>query len=201
MDSLQPPVIRSGLPVGHIVILAIIVAIGLGVVGVMGYFRLGSDAAALRSSLTETTSGQYQKKIAVHVGALTMSTLRFGLRWVHLPPEPRAALNALQGAEVGVYNLQQHATSLDSGKVVAAADKTMTRRGWDRAIGVVRNDVLVVVYVPHKPMSAPNVKCCLMVLHENILVVASARGNVEPLMEIARNRIHLQSEENHFALR
>src|SRR5690348_3360188 len=154
MDSLQPAVLRSGLSAGHIVILAIFLALGLGVVGVTGYFRLGSDAAALRSSVTESVSGQLHKKFAVHVGALSMNLLRFGLRWVHLPPEPRAALNALEGAEVGVYNVQQHASSLDSEKIVTAADKIMTRRGWERAVAVVKNQDLVIVYVPHKPVSA-----------------------------------------------
>jgi hypothetical protein len=201
MDSPQPPVSRGGLSTGQIVILAMLLSIGFGVVAVTGYFRLGSDTAALRSSVSESISEQLHKKIAVHVGALTINALRIGLRWVHLPPEPRAALNALQGAEVGVYNLQQHATSFNFSKIVARADKAMTRRGWDRAVGMVNKHDLVVIYVPHKPTPRAKMKCCLMVLHEKILVVGSAHGNVEPLMEIARDRIHLHSEENHFVLR
>ena len=48
---------------------------------------------------------------------------------------------------------------------------------------------LVAVYIPRKGVVAAKIACCLMVLHDRELVVASTRGNAEPLLEIARKRL------------
>src|SRR5439155_15472961 len=123
MDSFTPINSGPGLRKGHLVILTLLLGLGLAVVGVTGYFRLGSDSAALRSSLMKSTPAQWQKKIAVHVGGFTMGVVRTTLRWVKLPPEPRAAIEALRTAEVGVYTLQTDPSSVDQERIVAAADK------------------------------------------------------------------------------
>jgi len=189
MDSFTPINSGPGLRKGHLVILTLLLGLGLAVVGVTGYFRLGSDSAALRSSLMKSTPAQWQKKIAVHVGGFTMGVVRTTLRWVKLPPEPRAALEALRAAEVGVYKLQTDPSSVDQERIVAAADKTMRARGWDRALGVIKEGNLVLAYIPRRGLSVGSMKCCLAVLHDGILVVASAKGDLQPLMEIAKNRL------------
>jgi hypothetical protein len=65
----------------------------------------------------------------------------------------------------------------------------MTARGWDRAVGVTREHELVAVYMPHGKMGARHVKCCLMVLERRNLVVLSAVANVEPLLQLAQQRL------------
>src|SRR5439155_15369697 len=139
---------------GHLVLLASVVLLSLGVIGVTGYFRLSSEAAALRSSLMKSVPGTWNRKIAVHVGGLTMAVLRHGLRFVNLPPEPRAAIEALHAAEAGVYQLQPERPCIDRGAIISATDKVMAARGWDRAVGVANEDDLVVVYLPRKGVSA-----------------------------------------------
>src|SRR5437870_2834543 len=44
---------------GHLVLLASVVLLSLGVIGVTGYFRLSSEAAALRSSLMKSVPGTW----------------------------------------------------------------------------------------------------------------------------------------------
>src|SRR5437867_11632385 len=102
---------------GHLVLLASFVLLALGVIGVTGSFRLSSEAADLRSSLMKSVPGTWNKKIAVHVGGLTMGLVRHCLRLFNLPPEPRAAFEALRGAEVGVYQLQPSRLSIDRGAI------------------------------------------------------------------------------------
>src|SRR5438094_3896323 len=87
------------LQTGHVVLLACFVLFVLCVVGVTGYFRLGAETAALSSSLRKAVPGTWHKKIAVNVGEFTMAVVRHGLRLVRLEPEPRAAIEALRGAE------------------------------------------------------------------------------------------------------
>lgn len=198
LDS--PPQIKpaSHLRVGHVVLMGLPLVFLLGVVGVTGYFRLGSDTAALRESVMAPSSGQWHRKIAVHVGWFTTSLVRFGSRWLKLEAEPRAALESLHGVEVGVYELEPDGAPYRFNAALARADKAMLRRGWERIVGVSQEQQLVAVYLPHRALSTHNIKCCVLVFNGHDLVVASVRGNLEPLMAIAEK--HLQPAPNNFPL-
>ena len=200
MNSIEPVKTAPRFRKRYLVILAVLLAGGLCVFGMTGYFRLGSETAALRRSLMKSVGGQWDTKIAVKLGGLTAGLVRIGLRCVHLAPEPRAAIEALRGVEVGVYNLAPGGARLtDRDGMLLATDKAMSARGWVRIVGVTREHELVAVYIPRKGVSAEKMRCCVMVLHEGTLVVASARGNLEPLLEIAKNRLNLR--EQNLALR
>ena len=103
--------------------------------------------------------------------------------------ELKAALGALHGAEVGVYNLQDAPCALDYSAVFTATDKCMRRRGWERIVGVARGRQFVAVYMPRNLRTAKRMECCVAVLNERDLVVASARCNLEPLLELATQRL------------
>jgi hypothetical protein len=133
--------------------------------------------------------GQWDKRFAVHVGGLTLGLVRFGSLFFNLPPEPKAALETLHGAEVGVYNLQDAPSALDYSAMFTAADKCMRRRGWERIVGVARSRQFVAVYMPRNLRTAKRMECCIAVLNEQDLVVVSARGNLEPLLELATQHL------------
>jgi hypothetical protein len=183
----------------HVVILAMLGTVALCVFGITGYFRLSSDTAALQTSLMKSVGGHWDKKIAVRVGWLTMGLVRNGLRCVHLAPEPRAVIEALHGVEVGVYNQAPGARGIDRGAMLSATDKAMSDCGWVRAVGVAKEHDFVAVYLPRKGISAGSMKCRVAVLHGETLVVVSARGNLEPLIQIARS--HLDRRELNLAFR
>ena len=168
--------------------LAIPAALALLSVGLTGCFRISSDAQALRDSVMKSASGEWDEEIEIGVGALTLNLARAGLAFVSLEPEARAALAAARGAEVGVYRLQKQRRRLDHATMLAKADQAMSRRGWDRVVGVMNEREFVAVYVPNHVRSTRNVKICVVVMDGQELVVASARGNLEPLMEIAFSR-------------
>jgi len=133
----------------------------------------------------ESVPGQWDKQFAVHVGWLTMGVVRWGSSFFKLPPEPKAALEAVHGAEVGVYKLHDAARSFDYSAVFAAADKSMRRRGWERIVGVAQRGQFVAVYMPRDIHTFKRMGCCVVVLNDQNLVVASARGNLLPLFELA----------------
>jgi len=161
------------------------------VVGVMRCFRLSSETRALRGSLMRLTPGDWDTRLAVHVGSLTTGLVRIGSRLLKLPPEPLAALDAIHAAEVGIYKLKQERLAVDYSAVVVSADKAMMARGWERVVGVAEGQELVLVYIPRKGVVAAKMSCCLMVLDGRQLVVASTRGNLEPVLEIARKKLDL----------
>jgi hypothetical protein len=161
------------------------------IVGVTGYFRLSSETAALRTSVMRAVPGDWNKTIALNVGWFTTGIVRVGSRLFSLPPEPRAALSALHGAEVGVYRLGHAVALSDQGAALKAADQAMTSRGWDRIVGVSQDADLVAVYLPKRKSASSRVKCCVLVFHDRELIVSSIRGNLEPLMELANNHFDL----------
>jgi len=164
------------------------VALALLSVGLTGCFRVSSDVGALRDSVMKSAAAEWDQQIEFGVGAITLNLARAGLAFVSLDPEARAALDAVRGAEVGIYKLRDGHGRLKHGALLSAADKAMAGRGWDRVVGVANRHELVAIYVPRDVRSARKVKVCLLTLNHEELVVASARSNLEPLMEIAFNR-------------
>jgi len=159
------------------------------ILGVASYFYLSADAKALRGGVMSAVPGDWEKQFAVNVGGLTLSLVHAGSGFVNLPPEARAALDAVHGAEVGVYKLLNGPQSIDRLAVLKAADREMAFRGWERIVGVAEPEQLVAIYLPRKGFSHGRVKCCLAVLEDRELVVVSARVNLERLMQLAEKEV------------
>ena len=157
--------------------------------GLTGCFKVSSDVGALRDSVMKSAAAQWDEKIEIGVGPITLYLARAGLAFVDLDPEARTALHAVRGAEVGVYKLREGHEQLKRAVILSAADKAMGRRGWDRIVGVVNEGEFVAIYVRHDARSTRNVRVCLLTLNGEGMVVASARSNLEPLMEMAFKRV------------
>lgn len=189
------------MPIGLILALAVFFLFCSGAYGVVSYFRLGSEATALRQSVMSALPGQWDTRIALHVGPITTGLVRAGSRLFTLKPEPRAALEAVHRGEFGLYKLQQASASVGCGEILSAADQAMNSRDWIRVVGVVQSERVVAVYVPRKGLSAKRMGCCVMVWNERQLIVASAHGNIGPLLELAEKQMDEHDGPWHFARR
>jgi len=161
---------------------------------VVGMFRLGSDAAALRSAVTEVLPEVSQDVVTLRAGGLLTGGVRLAASFFPLPEEARAGINTLHGAEVGVYKLSPTTQCADTSMVFARADKVMQKRGWTRMVGVAESKNLVMIYVPRKMSSARRVKCCVLVREGEDLVVVAARADLVPLLELGQK--HWERELN-----
>jgi hypothetical protein len=178
----RPPAKRLWLRCILAVLLLLPVVIAVEVVSC---FHLSSDTRALRNSLINSSGVEWRQRIALHAGGLTLSAVRAGLSFVHLDAVARAALQAVRGTEVGIYQLPSGVKPPEREVMLAAADAAMTARGWDRVVGVMDGQDLVAVYLPDKIASARRMKCSLMVFDGQEMVVVSARANLEPLLKYA----------------
>ena len=165
-------------------------AVGLVTIGLTGCFKVSPDVGALRDSVMSAASAEREERIEIGVGPLTLNLARAGLSFVDLEPEARTALHTVRSAEVGVYKLRNERQHLNYAAMLSAADKTMAGRGWDRVVGVMNRHELVAIYVPGKAHSTRNVKVCLLTVNGRELIVALARSNLEPLMELALDRVN-----------
>ena len=165
--------------------------LGLLLVTSTGCFRVSSDTRALRDAALNNGLKGAKEKIELALGRFTCAAANFGLSYVQtdeIPPEARLALGSVKGAEVSVYQFQRQ--SVDRAKVLADADQAMEKRGCERLAGVIQDDQLVAVYVPKKMSSPRDIKFSVLVLAENSLVCASARGDVRAVMDLAMARAH-----------
>jgi hypothetical protein len=147
-------------------------------------FRLGSDVRALRNELIRSSGVEWRQLIALNAGTLTLGAVRIGSSCVKLDPGARAILQSVRSGGVGVYQLPAGTPAPERATLLAAADSAMTARGWERAVGVIDGRDLVAVYLP-KNASVQNLKCCVMVFDGEEMVLVSARGNLEPLLQYA----------------
>ena len=185
-DLTAPPVIaRRNFPKALWIALVFVGLLGSAVWGVTGYFRLSPEANALRAVALDSAGGSWHKVVALRFGGITTGLIRAGLGLVRMEPEARAAVKAVRGAEVCVYQLSEGLRNRDHRTILARADKEMLARGWDRAITVSQAKELVVVYLSSSWFSRQNVKCCVLVLQERELVVVSARANLAPVLALA----------------
>ncbi|MBI4660472.1 MAG: hypothetical protein HY735_16670 [Verrucomicrobia bacterium] len=181
---IQPTRSRRGLRPG----LGVALMLPVVCVSLTGCFNVSSDIEALRNSLVQSVRGECEAEIEVGVGALPFALARTGLSFVEMDPEARAALEAVRGAEVGVYHFRYQPKHLNHARMLSAADDAMSARGWYRLVGVIHGRQMVGVYVPLALRSTRNVRVCAVVLDGHKMVVGSARSDLEPLLELALNQ-------------
>jgi hypothetical protein len=173
----------------YVVLCALLLIPTFCVLGIVSYLSLGSPARALRSAVMESAPGRWHKRIVISPGYLTFDLLRFGAGFVRLPPEAKAALQAVDRAEVGVYHLEDPVSRPNYAHALSKADESMRRRGFEPIVGVVEGNQFVAVYAPDS-VSLNDMTCNVVVFDGKDLVIVSARGNIAPLLDIARRHLH-----------
>jgi len=164
-------------------------------------FRLGSDARALRNELIKSSGVEWRQQIALNAGYFTLGAVRAGVSCVKLDPGARAAVQSIRSAGMGIYHLASGMPSPNRATMLAAADSAMTARGWERVVGVMDGHDLVAVYLPGENISARRLKCCVMVFDGKEMVLVSARGNLEPLLQYALDQPDFCAQIRHLAKR
>jgi hypothetical protein len=187
----RPPFIGAAAPARAprvhpllVMFLIMLFLIGLGVWWVTGIFRLGSETAMLRNSFMRSSGAEWKTKIVLNLGSVSFGLVQLGSSFIQMPPEGRAALNSLNQAEVGVYEMTQQSAPLQPGSVLAITDKAMAKRGWIRLVGAVKSGNFVAVYAPKKADLKNRIQASVLVLHENRLVVVGARANPKQVASI-----------------
>lgn len=177
--------------VGYVLLVGVILLPLVAAVGVTSYIRLGSDAAALKNSVIKIAPAR--TRVVVNVGWFTTGVVRLAAGFFPLPPEAQMAIGSIRSAEVGVYRMDCPFQHIDRGQVLAQTESTMRKRGWERIVGVSQDKDLVAVFVP-KRVSASRLKCCVLVINDEDLVVVAARGNIEEVLRFALEKIDFKRQ-------
>jgi hypothetical protein len=176
------------LTVGLVLLLCPLVALAVLALGVASCLHLSADTRALRKGVTEASGDVWRQKIGLNFGWGTLGAVRTGLAFAPLDAEARAAVQAVRGVEVGIFELQPGAQSPDRAAMLAAADKKLHARGWERLVGVLDGENLVGVYLPAQEISGRRMKCCVLVLDGRQMIVVSAKVDLDPLLQCLRKQ-------------
>lgn len=149
-------------------------------------FRMGGEARVMKEVVMEALPNEWERQVEIGVGEIPSFLVRTGLRWVDLDPVARAGLQAFRSADVGVYRRVASADAVAerTADLLGKLLERMGRRGWEPVVTVREGRELVAVLVPVGLDSARRLKVCVLVLDGDDLVVVSARGNLEPLIEM-----------------
>ena len=163
-----------------------LIALGLVCLFATGCFRPSNPVRNLRDSVQQATGEAWMSEIELGVGALTLGLARAGGLVFELPPEARAVLRSVRGADVGVYRLRHPDRMVSGATVLPAADRALDKHGWDRLVGVIDGPhKTVAIYVSREPEWTRRLKLCVVVVDGSQMVIVSARGNPGPLIELA----------------
>lgn len=160
---------------------ASVIAVAL-LLGTTGCFRVGSETRALRDVALEFGAEGAEEKVELGVGFFTVGLAKLGTRFVEVPPEVKEILGSVDGVECSVYELRGRQG--DPGQLLAEADKAMRNLGCDRVVGVIDGEQFVAVYVPENMNSHRNMSLSVMVLTKRELICATARGDLEPVLQL-----------------
>jgi hypothetical protein len=157
--------------------------LGLALLTATGCFRVSSDTRALRDVGLDVAGAGAKEKIEVGVGFFTVGLAKMGARFVEMPPEIRTMLGSVKGVECSVYELKSRKRNFAD--VLQKADKAMAERDCERVVGVVDGGQLIAVYVPRNEDSIRNMSMSVLVLTRSELICATARGDLDSVMELA----------------
>lgn len=145
------------------------------------YLTLNREAAALRGEVMAATATDWDTKVQLSVGRISLWFVRQGLAFVPKPEvaEARAALKAVRSVSVGVYQPTGKDSTWSREKLFNDTDRRMRARGWTRLVGVADTRENVLIYTPDNPEEMNQI--CLAVVTGRELVVVSAALNPEAL--------------------
>jgi hypothetical protein len=176
-----------------LIVVSLVTALALGLgLGIASLLCQGRDTRALRACLLGEQKLAWRDRIIVNGGPLMFGAIRLVSRCLDLPPEARAGVASLRGAEVGVFRNCQVAPE-DRPAALIKANETMVRRGWSRVVAVQSHGDSVVVYVREKGLGPRNLTCCVVVWNENELVVVQVKSEPEPLLKMVTERLHAEN--------
>lgn len=124
-------------------------------------------------------------EVEVRVPTLLFTTARIASRFVDVEREVKSGLRVVRSAQVGVYELEREPGRKSVIEMMRAADQRMAELGWDRIVQVVDDQETVLVYGAPTGNHVDEMAACAVVLAEHELVIITARGRLEPIVDLA----------------
>jgi hypothetical protein len=186
--------------VWHWIGLGLLAAFVFAALGVASLFWLDRDARTVRDHLLAGLHVSPKIRVQLDLGWGSLTVARLVTRCVpKVPEEARAGLSAVRAVGFGVYQLDEPVATTPA--ALTALDEKMARRGWTRTVLVRNPKETVVVYTKTDGGENGALRACVAVINARECVVVSARGEVTPLLDLARRHLADKSPRAHGLVR
>jgi len=178
--------VQAALLGGLALVMTILVVTPLLVPAALYYsLRPSGDLDALCGAVSQSTGLEFGREFELSLSPMACTLVRAGTAWAGLPPEAQSAFRAIRAVEVGVYGVSLRATAAGSRCALVEIDEAMSKRGWERIVGVMNRREVVAVFAPRAIPSRRDLSLAVLVFDGSRVVVASVRGDPEALVELA----------------
>ena len=173
----------------RLVLLILGVMLGLCALGIWRCFHTSTALSVLRKSIESSVEHTIHPRFSFNAGFLIFGLARTTCSFLSVPPEITVGLQTIRGVETSICQWDTMLKPRDYVPVIEKVDKDMQRRGWERMVTVIEEGVLVLVFNTTKNQSPKDQQYCVVVSEGNTLILASVRGNWNPLMAYASRSI------------
>ncbi len=170
----------------------------IGVVGLVVSLLPGREVRTIRGAVAGAHSHPVTTKMAFGVGRFALGIARSIADFVPANPELRSALQAVRWADVSLQRLESPLAVGERTAVLAAVDRAMEAKGWERVVGVLEGDrhmgeEVIGIYAPAGFDAEEELRLALFVLEDRELITVAAEVRLDPLVELAGDRIRFEA--------
>jgi len=173
------------LSVAFLLVVAVLALIGSVPLILTSHLGLSRDLRRVRDGVFKTSNARWERQFELNAGQLAFGLARLAVSRAPVEPEVRTALGAVRGVEVGLYECRSPRSRLDYSQLLGQTDEALASRGWERMVGVQQRDQFVAVYTPRDMRPNGALELCVVVAADGHLILVSARGNLEPVLNLA----------------
>lgn len=172
-----------------LVMIGFVFVVSVGAV-IYSSIRPSSEFRDLQDAIISELPRKPSVRVAVRAPALLVSLAQVGMIFIDdVDDEAKLAIQAVQGGQVGIYQLRGHVSQREKLRILRAADVAMNDNEWTRVTAVVEDDAMVLIYTPADIDDPRDLQVMVMVMNDEELIIASASGDLYPLYEIAKPHI------------
>ncbi len=169
-----------------VVLAVVLTLVGLGCLLAWAW-RPSGDLRSLRTAVRSASVGAWRPEMEVSVGRLPAWCARSALGWIELPPEVRAAVNAVRSAEIGIYRRPAGPTNSESSpfELLRKVQTTLGEGGWSPVVTVREGERTIAVLTRGDSGASDSpLAACALVLEEERLILVAGDLQLAPLLEL-----------------
>lgn len=156
-----------------------------GLLAACGCAPAPNPVHTVHDELLAALPGEWQTCIRVSAGSPLLALARAGLAVAEVPPEARAAVGVVRSVKVSLHRFAGRAPARST--LLACADQVLSRRGWERVVGVIEGREMAAVYTQTTASSPRQWPVCVVVLTEEELVMVTTVGDPEAALRLVRD--------------
>lgn len=144
------------------------------------------DVSAVRQAVIHASGGGWKPQFELGIGSLGLGLIRASVALAEGGSDARDALRAVRSADVSVHRRFKRVAPRNPAAMLQQIDAAVAPLGWERMVTVIDRGEAVLVFTPSGTTPPTSqVQVCVAVMQSDELIVAAARSDLKPLLDLA----------------